>query len=66
MGDDSCTRGCGFRSRHRILDGYFSHSFVVKNVPSVCFKIPKINEKEAKINYAKILCRVGPKGGTYY
>ena len=24
-GDDSCLRGCGFESRHRILDGYFSH-----------------------------------------
>ena len=25
MGDDSCLKGCGFKSRHRILDGHFSH-----------------------------------------
>ena len=29
MGYDSCSRGCGFESRHRILVGYFSHIFVV-------------------------------------
>ena len=35
MGDDSCSKGCGFKSRRRILDGHlniFSHSFVVKIV----------------------------------
>ena len=32
MGDDSCSRGCGFESRHHILDGYFSHWFVGKIV----------------------------------
>ena len=30
MGDDSCLKGRGFESRHRILDGHFSHIFVVK------------------------------------
>ena len=25
MGDDSCLKGCGFKSRHNILDGHFSH-----------------------------------------
>ena len=25
MGGDSCSEGCGFESRHRILDGHFSH-----------------------------------------
>ena len=29
---DSCSEVHGFKSRHRILDGYFSHVFVVKIV----------------------------------
>ena len=32
MGDDSCSRGHGFESQHQILDGHFSHLFVVKIV----------------------------------
>ena len=32
MGGDSCSKGCGFKSQHRILDGHFSHLFVVKIV----------------------------------
>ena len=32
MGEDSCSKGCGFESRHRMLDGHFSHEFVVKVV----------------------------------
>ena len=32
MGDDSCLRGRGFKSRYHILDGHFSHWFVVKMV----------------------------------
>ena len=32
MGDDLCLRGRGFKSGRRILDGHFSHIFVVKNV----------------------------------
>ena len=32
MGGDSCTKGREFKSRHHILDGYFSHLFVVKNI----------------------------------
>ena len=38
MGGDSCSKGCEFESRHRILDGHdifhgsFSHVFVVKIV----------------------------------
>ena len=31
-GVDLCVRGCGFESRHHILDGHFSHLFVVKIV----------------------------------
>ena len=32
MGGDSRSKGRGFESRHRILDGHFSHIFVVKFV----------------------------------
>ena len=47
MGGDSCPEGCGFESQHCILDGHFSHIFVVKNFDAVCLKKTKINEKEA-------------------
>ena len=47
MGRDSCSVGRGFKSRHHILDGHFSHIFVVKI--DVCLKKPKINEKEAGV-----------------
>ena len=30
IGGDSCSEGRGFESGHRILDGHFSHQFVVK------------------------------------
>ena len=29
MGGDSCSKGRGFESQHRLLDGHFSHLFVV-------------------------------------
>ena len=32
MGGDSCPEGLGFESLHHILDGHFSHIFVVKIV----------------------------------
>ena len=32
MGRDSRSEGRGFESRHRILDGHFSHIFVIKIV----------------------------------
>ena len=32
MGRDSRPEGRGFKSLHRILDGHFSHTFVVKIV----------------------------------
>ena len=44
MGRDSRTNGRGFESRHHILDGPFSHLFVVK-ICNVYLKRPKINEK---------------------
>ena len=30
MEGDSCSEGRGFESQHHILDGHFSHIFVVK------------------------------------
>ena len=45
MGGDPCSKGCGFKSLHHILDGHFSHLFVVKIV--LLFEKMKINEKEA-------------------
>ena len=44
MGGESCSEGRGFKSRYHILDGHFSHIFVVKNC-NVCLKRPKINKK---------------------
>ena len=35
MGGDSCPEVCGFKSQLRILDGLFSHIFVVKIVTFV-------------------------------
>ena len=32
MGGDSYCEGRGFESQHRVLDGHFSHIFVVKIV----------------------------------
>ena len=29
MGEDSCPEGRGFKSQHNLLDGHFSHIFVV-------------------------------------
>ena len=50
MGGDSCRNGHEFESQHRILDGYFSHLFVVE-----IDKKTKINEKEAGVGpYLKI------------
>ena len=48
MGGDSHSKGRGFESRHRILDGHFSHIFVVK-ICNVCLKRPIINETEAGV-----------------
>ena len=35
MGGDSCSEGCGFESQYYILDGRFSHVFVVK-IEMIC------------------------------
>ena len=46
MGDNSCSRGCGFESQHCILDGQFFTLICCENC-IICLKRPKINEKEA-------------------
>ena len=49
MGDDSCSKGRGFESQHRILDGHF-FTFICCKKCIVCLKRPKINEKEARVD----------------
>ena len=51
MGDNSCSKGCGFESWCHILDGHVSKWFVVKIVLFVCLKRPKIDEKKAAANF---------------
>ena len=48
MGDDSCAKGRGFKSRHCILDGQFFTLICCKNC-IVCLKGLKINEREAGV-----------------
>ena len=47
MGGDSCSKGREFEPLHCILDGHFSHLFVVKIV--MLFKKTKIKEKETGV-----------------
>ena len=55
---DSHSKGRGFDSRRRILDGYFSHFIHCKNC-KVCLKRPKINKKEARVGpFKKISGRI--------
>ena len=48
MGGDSCFKGCGFESRHRLLDGHFFTYICGKNCNDVCLKRPKINDKRGR------------------
>ena len=48
MDDNSCSKGCGFESRCRILDEHYFTLICCKNC-IVCLKRPKINEKEAGV-----------------
>ena len=47
MGGDSCYEGCGFKSQQCILDGHFSHLFVVKLYS--LFEKTKINKKRPRM-----------------
>ena len=43
-GRGSCSKGCGFKSRDRILDGHF-FTYMCCKICNVCLKRPKINKK---------------------
>ena len=46
MDEDSCSKGRGFESWRRILDGFPYFTLICcKNCIDVCLKRPKINEK---------------------
>ena len=47
MGGESFSKGRGFKSWHHILDGHFSHVFVVKIV--MFFEKTEKNKKEAGV-----------------
>ena len=49
MGRDSHSKGCGFESRHCILDGHFFKYICCKNCSDVCLKRAKMNEKDAGV-----------------
>ena len=45
MGGDSCFKGCGFESPHRLRDGHFFTCICCKICNDVCLKRSKINNK---------------------
>ena len=48
LGDDSCLKGFGFESRHRILDGHLDFfTLICCESCIVCLKRRKISKKEA-------------------
>ena len=49
MGDDSCSRGQGFKSWHCILDGHDIFTLICCWNCTVCLKRPNINEKEDRV-----------------
>ena len=58
MGGDSYSKGREFESRHHILDGPFSHYFVVKRLQCL-FEKTKINEKEVGVGtFKKLICKL--------
>ena len=57
MGDDSISRGHGFESWRRILDGHFFTLICCKNW-IVCLKRPKINKKRLGLAHLKKLILV--------
>ena len=53
MGEDSCSKGCGFESQHHILGVHFFTYICCKNCNVVCLKIPKQTIKEAGVGPLK-------------
>ena len=47
MGDDTCSRGCGFKSQHQVLDGYFFTLICCKNCIVCLFEKTENKQKEA-------------------
>ena len=48
MGDDSCSKGRGFESRRRILDGHFFTLICCKNCNNVCLKKTENKQKRGR------------------
>ena len=48
FGDNSCSKGHGFKSQCHILDRHF-FTLICCKIGIVCLKRPKINEKEAGV-----------------
>ena len=48
MWGNSCSKGCGFESRHPKLDEHFFPYICCKNCNDVCLNIPKINNKRGR------------------
>ena len=65
MERDSRSEGCGFESRHCILDGHFFTYTCRKNCNAVCLKRPKINEKQAGVGPFNISSRCHKKQCRY-
>ena len=51
-GRGSCSKGCGFKSRDRILDGHF-FTYMCCKICNVCLKRPKINKKRPGLTHLK-------------
>ena len=49
MGGDSCSKVCGFKSRHHILDGHFFTLICYQICNDVYLKRPKKTIKEAGV-----------------
>ena len=60
MGRDSRSEGCGFESRHHMLDGHFFTHICWKNC-NVCLKRSKINKKRPGLAHLKKVSKVGIK-----
>ena len=53
MGGDSYSEGCGFESRHCILDGHFFTLICCKNCIDVCLERRKNTKKRPRLEDQK-------------
>ena len=42
------SEGCGFESRHHLLDGHF-FTYMLKNCKDLCLQRPTVNDKKAEV-----------------